>query len=218
MKLRQLALLGAIAATLLLPGRAAAQDAKIGVLDGERVFKEYKLYQKLADELQAMGRQMLAEFDERKRRHPLLLEDEWNQLKALRDKGQQMTPAERQQYDRFNALSEERDRKLAELEGQQKLTDQQQAEWRELVAIRAQATQMLQDQWEKIQKQGADRGREIEAQLTKEIKAAVEKVAAAQGLGIVLQSDVVVFGGTDITDATLEILNSTETVAPAGTQ
>ncbi len=205
-----------LAIAALTAGRPArAEDQiRIGKIDGERVFKEYKLYQKLYDELQEMGRKLLTEFDERKKKHPLLLDDEWNQLQALRQKGAKISPAEKQTYDRLAKLSDERDADLTQLEGLSKLDDKQQARWKELVAIRAQSTQMLQDHWERVQKQGGERRQEIEVQLTAEVRAAVKKVAEAKGLTIVLQADVVVFGGEDITDATLEVLNTTETVKP----
>ncbi len=208
---------GVLVALLLLAWRpaAAADQVRIGKLDGERVFKEYKLYQKLNDELQSMGRKLLSEFDERKRKYPLLLDDEWNTLLTLRQKGANMTPTEKQQYDKLIKQSDERDRELAELEGQAKLDDKQQARWRELVAIRTQASQMLQDQWDRIQKQGADRTREMESQLNAEIRAAVKKVAEANGLTVVLQAEVLIFGGEDITETVLQTLNAAVATGPA---
>ncbi len=97
-----------LAIAALTAGRPArAEDQiRIGKIDGERVFKEYKLYQKLYDELQEMGRKLLTEFDERKKKHPLLLDDEWNQLQALRQKGAKISPAEKQTYDRLAKLSD----------------------------------------------------------------------------------------------------------------
>lgn len=216
MRMRLVACLLA-AVPLLGTAARAADKLPIGKLDGERVFREYKLYQKLKEELLALGRKLLGEYDERKRKHPLLLDDEWNQLLALRKKGAAMTPTERQQYDKLSRLSEDRDRELAELEGQAKLDDKQQARWRELVAIRTQAAQMLQDQWERIQKEGEERSREIESRLALEIRAAVKKVAEAKGLALVLNADVVVYGGEDITDATLEILNAAPAATGGGT-
>ena len=216
MRMRLVACLLA-AVPLLGTAARAADKLPIGKLDGERVFREYKLYQKLKEELLALGRKLLGEYDERKRKHPLLLDDEWNQLLSLRKKGAAMTPTERQQYDKLSRLSEERDRELAELEGQAKLDDKQQARWRELVAIRTQAAQMLQDQWERIQKEGEERSREIESRLALEIRAAVKKVAEAKGLALVLNADVVVYGGEDITDAALEILNASPAATGGGT-
>ncbi len=198
---------------LLQTAARAADKLPIGKLDGERVFKEYKRYQKLNEDLQALGRRLLGEYDERKRKHPLLLDDEWNELLALRKKGAAMTPTERQKFDKLQRLSEDRDHDLAELEGQAKLDDKQQTRWRELVAIRAQAQQMLQDQWDRIQKEGAERSRQIESELAAEIRVAVKKVAEAQNLAMVVNADVVVYGGIDITDETLKILNATP---PAG--
>ena len=202
---------------LLVAGSVAtAQETKIGKLDGERVFKEYKLYQQLNEELQAMGRQLINQYDVRRRRYPLLLDEEYNQLAALQQKRQQnaISPAEKTTLDKLEKLSDERDRELAELEGKGQLSTQENDRWRELLGIRNQANQMLRDQWERIQKSGEERARDIEQKLTAEIRTAVEEVAKQQGLSVVLQSEVVVFGGIDITDATLEILNNRP--APAG--
>lgn len=203
-----------LAATLTLVTAAAAQEPKVGKLDGERVFKEYKLYQQLNEELQAMGRSLLTQHDVRRRKYPLLLDEEYNQLMDLQKRRQNLSPAEKTNLDRLEKLSDDRDRELAELEGQSQLTDKQNERWKELQLLRRQATDMLRDQWERIQKQGEERAREIESKLTAEIRTAVEEVAKKQGLTVVLQAEVVVFGGIDITDATLEVLNARP--APAG--
>ncbi len=203
-----------LAMSLTLATAASAQDPKVGKLDGERVFKEYKLYQQLNEELQAMGRTLITQYDVRKRKYPLLLDEEYSQLADLQKRMATLSPAEKTNLDRLQKLSDERDRELAELEGQQQLDEKQNERWKELQRLRAQAAQMLRDQWERIQKQGEERARDIETKLTAEIRTAVEEVAKKQGLTVVLQSEVVVFGGIDITDATLEVLNARP--APAG--
>ena len=193
---------------------AARAEGGIGKLDGEKVFKEYKLYQKLNDELQAMGRTLIQEFSERKQKHPLLVDEEWNRLLTLRKKAANASPAEKQEYDRLSQLSFERDKDLADLEAAAKLDDKQQAKLKELSAYRAQAKQMMDDQWERIQKQGAERSKEIEQRLTAEIREAVKKIAQQKGLAVVMQADVVIFGGEDITEATLALLNAAAEAKP----
>jgi len=193
---------------------ASAQETKIGKLDGERVFKEYKLYQQLNEELQALGRSLITQYDVRKRKFPLLLDEEYNRLADLMGRRQALSPAEKQELEKLEKLSDDRDRELAELEGLQQLDEKQNARWRELGTMRTQAAQMLRDQWERIQRQGEERAREIETKLTAEIRSAVEEVAKEQGLTVVLQAEVVVFGGIDITDATVTKLNARP--APAG--
>lgn len=206
--------LASLVVVLALTTAASAQEPKVGKLDGERVFKEYKLYQQLNDELQAMGRALVTQHDVRRLKFPLLLDEEYNQLADLQKRRATLTPAEKTNLDRLEKLSDDRDRELADLEGQQQPTEQQNERWRELQRLRSQAKDMLRDSWERIQKQGEDRAREIESKLTAEIRTAVEEVAGQQGLTVVLQSEVVIFGGIDITDATLQVLNSRP--APAG--
>ncbi|MCC7492345.1 MAG: OmpH family outer membrane protein [Fimbriimonadaceae bacterium] len=186
---------------------AAADAVKIGKLDGEKVFQEYKLYKQLNEELQAMGRRLLADFDERKRRHPLLLDEEWSQYSTLKGKGAQRNPTEQQAFDRLSKLSDDRDRQITELEGKPKLSDDESKTWKALVGMRTQAAQDLQRMFETIQKQGQDRARELESKLTEEIRKAVEKVATQRGLSVVLQAEVIVFGGEDITADTIKLLN-----------
>jgi len=83
-----------------------------------------------------MGRTLITQYDVRKRKYPLLLDEEYSQLADLQKRMATLSPAEKTNLDRLQKLSDERDRELAELEGQQQLDEKQNERWKELQRLR----------------------------------------------------------------------------------
>ncbi len=107
-----------LAMSLTLATAASAQDPKVGKLDGERVFKEYKLYQQLNEELQAMGRTLITQYDVRKAQVPAAAGRRVQPAGRICRSGWPPSARRRRPtLDRLQKLSDERDRELAELEG-----------------------------------------------------------------------------------------------------
>lgn len=194
---------------------ARAEDPKVGKIDMERVFKEYKLYAQLHDEFNNFANKLLSQAEQRAKRFTLLLDEEWNHLVDLLNKGPNATAAERAAIAGLEKLNNDRDVELARLEGKPALTEDERKKYGELVAMRTQARQGIEDLKNKVQQQINERDEELTAQVFAKIEAGVEKVATEKKLTLVLLSKVVLFGGVDITDDVVKLLNSAPPDKPA---
>ncbi|MBI2298782.1 MAG: OmpH family outer membrane protein [Armatimonadetes bacterium] len=201
-------------AGLLLPlASARGEDPKVGKIDMERVFKEYKLYAQLVEEFNNFANKLVNRAEQRAKRYGLLLDEEWNRLVELLEKGPNATPAEKDEIAKLEKVNNDRDQELANLDGKPQLTDDEKKRYGELVSKRTQARQGIDDYKNKVQQQIKDRDDELTAQIYAKIEAAVAKVAADKKLSMVVVSKYVLFGGIDVTDDVLKVLN---TAPPAG--
>lgn len=199
----------AVTAVLLLGTPVGAQEAaRVGKIDMQRVFAESKLYQQLAEQLNALAQKLVARLEQRSKRYSLLLDEEWNRLAELLDKGPGLTDAERATMQELQKLNNDRDVELARLEGLPELNEEQRKKYQELVAKRTQAQQGIEDLKARVNQQIKEQDEELTAQFNAKLEAAVEKVALEKKLEVVVQSRFVLYGGLDITDAVLEVLNA----------
>ena len=194
---------------------AADQPSRVGKIDMERVFKEYKLYQQLTEQFNAYAQKLVSRLEQRSKRYSLLLDEEWNRLAELLDKGAAATPAERAALQELQKVNNDRDVELAKLEGLPEFTDAQKKRFQELAAKRTQARQGIEEMKLRVKQQIDERDAELTAQFNGKLQTAVEQVADQLKLEVVVQSQVVLFGGTDITDQVITALNAAVTDKPA---
>lgn len=202
-------LLPILAVVLALSAVSAAdQPSTVGKIDMERVFKEYMLYQQLTEQFNGFAQKLVSRLEQRSKRYSLLLDEEWGRLVELLDKGAAATPAERAALQELQKLNNDRDVELAKLEGLPEFTDAQKKRFQELAAKRTQARQGIEEMKLRVKQQIDERDAELTAQFNGKLQAAVEQVADELKLQVVVQSQVVLFGGIDITDQVITSLNA----------
>lgn len=207
---RALLAVGLLAA---LAAPAAAQEVKVGKIDVPRTLRAFEQFATHRREVEQRMAQLNAQLTERAERFTLLLDEEWNKLQELRAKGQNLSEAERAELDKLMKLSDERDRQLAELETKPERTEAERDQLNLLQSIKRQAQQGLKTMQERLGEELRQFDQEGSARIQEKFDAAVKQIAEAQGLTLVVSSELVFFGGTDITDAVIAALNA---VAPAG--
>ncbi len=207
---RALLAVGLLAA---LAAPAAAQEVKVGKIDVPRTLRAFEQFATHRRDVEQRMAQLNAQLTERAERFTLLLDEEWNKLQELRAKGQNLTEAERAELDKLMKLSDERDRQLAELETKEQRTEAERDQLNLLQSIKRQAQQGLKTMQERLGEELRQFDQEGSARIQEKFDAAVKQIAEAQGLTLVVSSELVFFGGTDITDAVIAALNA---APPAG--
>lgn len=215
--------------SLLLP---SAMAEGIGYVDLEKVLNSFtnarelqNQFQELANNLQQIVNLHMSNF--------MLTSQERAEFKQLITKTN-LTDSEKQRLQELEKLSTDRQKELQELENLKNLSDAQKQRLSELQSIRDTASKdieaitkeyneqlnqkyqeltskMENDIKSKLAKLGITVKEGSNEDLTSYIKQAVDKaiadVAKANNLSLVLSSQVVLFGGVDITDKVIKALN-----------
>mgnify|MGYP000884163157 CR=1 FL=1 len=197
-----------MAAVCARPVRAQ-QAPNIGKVEMDKVFAKFEFFKEKAKEFQELTRKLNAEIDLRRTVYPLLLDEEFNRIGELRAKNP-LNADEQKEFDRLTRLGDDRDAQLAKLENldDTKITADEKKQRQALMAIKAQAQEQIKGMAEKhagtLAKQDEDMSKEVRNRMEEAAKA----IAAENNLIAVLQSDVVLFGGIDVTEKVIERLNA----------
>ncbi|MBI5834656.1 MAG: OmpH family outer membrane protein [Armatimonadetes bacterium] len=197
-----------MAAVCARPVRAQ-QTPNIGKVEMDQVFAKFEYFKEKAKEFQELSRRLNAEFDERRVNFPLLLDEEYNKLIELRNKAP-LSADEKKEFERLTRLGDDRDAQLARLSvlEDNKITAEEKKLRQQLMAIRTQAQEQQKAMGEKHQATLAKQDEDMSKEVRSRMEAAAKAIAAENNLIAVLQSDVVLFGGIDITDKVVERLNA----------
>lgn len=199
----------------------AQPTATVGWVDAQAASATWTMHQDRLKQLEDFAGKLQNRLDERMRRYPLLMPEEWDALVTLMDRveaGSPLTNDQQAQYRRLQELSDERDRRLAELQGTTSPTEEQSQERRELQTMKQQALDLSRDLERRYSEQILQRRRDVVAEIEAEFRKAVQQVAQQEGLTMVLDKSAVVYGGTDVTPKVVEVLNANAqptTAAPA---
>lgn len=207
-----------------------AQAPGVGYVDLERVLNNFtnaqelqKQYQELASNLQNIVNRHLSNF--------MLTSEERVEFKQLIAKPT-LTESEKKRLEELENLAAGRQRELQELENLQNLTDAQKQRLTELQGLRNQASSDIDAVVKEYNDQLNRKRDELTAKMEGDIKSklaklgitvkenedltvyikqavdkAIAEVAKANNLSLVLSSQVVLFGGVDITDKVIKALN-----------
>lgn len=219
--MQRIAILFLIAATILVvPNQLFAAprsqpDIKIGVLDYQKAWSEYDLTKKYREQYADMVNKSQAQLD-RRDRNRLLTEEQLKELDALYEKA---APTDQDKV-RIKALEDEAsklDAELKSLQSKKPPTDEEKKRLEELQNRSKQTDTTIQSLNEKLSTQLEETDAKWTKQVNEDISAAVKKVAEQKGFHIVFNkglaaggrsdTQVVLYGGTDITDLVLEALN-----------
>ncbi|HEX3000182.1 MAG TPA: OmpH family outer membrane protein [Armatimonadota bacterium] len=223
---RSLALLTIIGAALApltaLPVRAAEQPKpqppvvmNIGVIDMERISDEATpvkdAYQQL-NTLQQNLTQNLHEIDQ----YTYLTQPEVEEFALIQDAGEP-SQAQKSRFAELKKTAEDREKEFAQLVTVKDATADQKKRLEDLTQMRNGKDEVLEKLKQKYQVNLNKKAQEILPALSKQVEAVIAGVAQEKKLNTVLakrvtspmgKEDVVLFGGTDITDDVIKKLNS----------
>ena len=195
-----------LAAVLLAPGLAQAQQPAVGTVDTGRIATEYKGMQALNLQYNDFQREREQKLMDRQRVMMLVDADytkylDLKQAAAPTESTQkQLTDLEtsaKQREDRYRALADKRDR-----------TAEEQKEYDELNKVYNQRMGEMRVLQDSLAKEVQAKREELTKTITTSLDTAIKTVAEAKKLSLVIAKEAVLYGGTDITNEVLEKLNA----------
>jgi len=186
------------------PAKPAA-EMKVGLVDMEKVWKDYELSKKYSDEFSKNRVNKKAQLD-RWDRNRLLVEEQLKELDTLYGKA---TPTDGDKA-RIKAIEDEATKLDVELKDLQAKKEPTPDEKKRLEELNARGTKM-DETLQKMAEQADAELVDLNTKWSKEVKdnviAAIQKVAEQKGIPLVFDKMVVLFGGTDLSDPVVEYLN-----------
>jgi Skp family chaperone for outer membrane proteins len=205
-KLARWTLSAALIAAIIAPG-AQAQAAAIGKVDIEKINKEYKLATRYQDELQRYRTELEKQFEDFVQTAYLSADElaELNQLKGKKSP----TPAEQARIKELGDYTKaQRDRlRTLEQKSESDLTDPEKAEMAQLRQKETDAQRNAQTKDSDLMQQLVAKQQQYADEIEKNVTAALGEVCQAKNLVAVFGSDVLLYGGVDITEDVLAKLN-----------
>lgn len=192
-----------LAAAMLLAGGAAwAQNARIGLVDVQKVESSYQEFQAKKQEYQQFRQQELNKLHQQMVVAMLSEQDakEYQGLLGLAAP----TDAQKTRIAELEKAAAAAEQEMDSLgNSRQPLTDDQTKRLKELQA-KAAAVDSSRDQ---VDGRLKSKYQELSDKLTANVKKAIEQVAKQEKLTVVLFKDQVLYGGQDVTDKVIEVLN-----------
>ena len=182
-----------------------AAETKIGVVEMEKVWKDYELSKKYSADFEALRAKKKAQLD-RWDRNRLLTEVQLRELDTLYDKAGP-TDGDKARIKAIEDDATKLDAEMKDLQAKKEPTVDDKKRLDELNARSAKTDETLRKMAEQADTELAD----INAKWSKEVKdnitAAIQKIAEQKGIPLVLDKTAVLFGGTDLTTPVVDYLN-----------
>lgn len=189
---------------------AAAAEPKIGVVDLQKVDKDAPRVTQYREEFDARKQNLNQKLDIRGQ-NMMLNEDEIKELVDLKTSDKPPTDAQKARIQQLTDVERAKDDELKKLQETKDLNDQQKARLKELQDIQQKSkdagTVFSKDYEAQLQSKFA----ELQDKIVADILAAVNKVAEAKGMTLVMDKAGVLFGGIDITDDVISRLDRNKT-------
>jgi len=186
---------------------ASAEMPKFGVVDMEQLGRDYRQMQELNQQFQdfqaEQERRLKQTYETR-----LLTEAEAQEYSDLSSTAAP-TETNKKRLQELQALSGTHEQRLQELQGKETRTPEEDSEmqqWNTLYQQRMVELTKLRDELEKSRQ---TRFSELNKVITDNVNSAIQAVAQAQKLAVVLRKEMVLYGGEDITSVVLLKLNGT---------
>ncbi|MFW5866392.1 MAG: OmpH family outer membrane protein [Armatimonadota bacterium] len=198
------ALAGIFATTAL--AQEDATDAKIAVVSLVRIQSEYT---QLGAQEQNLGQwlQDRREYHDRLTNFVFLSKKDFEEALELMRKPQPLSDEDEARLDELRGISDENEERYAELRAKTERTAQESAEFNALQDMYDASAETLQGVQQSIMDELADRRETALSGLMDTVEQAIEATAEAAGYDMVLDADMVFFGGADITEDVLARLN-----------
>jgi Skp family chaperone for outer membrane proteins len=204
------AIVFSIAASIFVAGYAHAADNKaptLGFVDVQKVFYECEEAKKSTADLRAEGEKLQAQLQRMLERR-LLTDDQRKEAETI-DAIDKPTDAQKQRLAELTAEAKKYEDELKDLQQkpESSLDDKQKERLNELTTRGRQATQKIQELNDTYAKQLNDKNQDMSTKIQEKIKNAIADVAKAKGLNAVVDKQVILYGGLDITDDVMKIVN-----------
>jgi Skp family chaperone for outer membrane proteins len=207
--------LGSLATAIAVCGPiwAAEPAASWGVVDMGRVATEYRGMHNLERQFQEFQREQDQMLDGRYKTRALY-DDERQEFFDLSDMGAPTEERDKRLAE-LAGLSDKRENRLLELRQNKERTPGEEEEFRQLTALYDQRMGELAALQTSLQQAREAKRAELNRVLTDSVNSAVKAVAEERGLPIVVRREIVLYGGTDITEDVLTKLNAEEATETA---
>ena len=203
-----------LAVAIAAPALADAAPA-FGVVDMERVGKEYKGFEQLQTKYQAFMQDQQDKFNERQK-VMMLAEADYTKYFDLKQAGAP-TDANKKALDDLETLSTTRLNRLHDLVSVKDRDANQQKEYDELSTLYTKRMAELKDLDDSLMKEVQQKKADLTKQADMQVEAAVKVVAEQKKLSIVFIKGALMYGGADITEDVLAKLNIAPAAAPSST-
>jgi len=187
---------------------AAESGSSWGVVDMERVGAEYRGMHELNRQFQEFQRQQ-DELLETRYKTRALYDEERQEYLDLTDMGPPTDERDKRLAE-LGDVSDQRERRLLELRQKKERTPAEEEEYQQLGAVYDERMSELAALQADVQQARLAKRNELTKVVTDSVHGAVKAVAEEKGLPIVLRKEMVLHGGTDITDEVLARLNAEE--------
>jgi len=186
---------------------AAAEMPKFGVVDMEQLGRDYRQMQELNQQFQdfqaEQERRLKQTYETR-----LLTEAETQEYSDLTSTAAP-TETNKKRLQELQGLSGTREQLLQELQGKETRTPEEDSEMKQWSTLYQQRMVELTKLRDELEKGRQARFGELNKVITDNVNSAIQAVAQAQKLAVVLRKGMVLYGGEDITSVVLLKLNGT---------
>ena len=187
-----------VTALIGFPTAMAAQEAKIGIVDTARVYKDAPRIKKYTEDLNKFRQSLGAKLDIRSQNRML---DE-NEVKELVDLKLKETPTDKDKA-RVKELEDAeraRDAELKALQETKEPDDAKKARLKQLQDMQQSSNTKGNELAKDYDDQLASKMQELTSNAEKEMRDVIKSVAEAKALTLVVAKEAVLFGGIDISD------------------
>jgi len=214
---------GLLGLTALLLGIAAvgahAQDAaaapKIAWVDLDQVNAQYDRLKAKREELRQWYAQQDALLKELSSKYLFLSEELFNEAIEILRKPRPLSAEDATRRDELRQISDEKENRFLELESKPDRTPREREDFLQLQEIAQSRSKHIEAIARELQADLMEMQAVAEQELTGNMQAVVQQIAAERGFSIVLNKLGVLYGGEDITATVLEKLNGAAPAAPA---
>ena len=202
-----LSLLGGVAAPLLTPAPAQAQQ-QFGIVDFQSCAAQSKLKKDLDGQFDLYRRAMLTVFNRLKEGNAIFLtKAEMTELSGIYEKADKASAAETARATDLQKKADQSAGTLNRLAGTAgTLKDDEKKELERLSGVQNEGIPILNEIGADYERRIKEKGDGFENQLEKAVKEAVKKVAQEKSLALVFNANVVIYAATDITEDVVKIL------------
>jgi len=195
-----------IVLALAAPGSMAQQEARLGVVDMDKVLSEYKEFQASDADYKKFITERQQQLQERIS-VSLLTEDEMKEYQNLKAVTAP-TPEQKQRQEQLRATAETREKEFNDLQSAAAPTDEQKKRLAELQALADKSSKEVQDLQKRLTDEANQRNKELSEKLNQRIETALAAVAKEKRVDFILAKSAVLYGGRDITADVLAKLNA----------
>ena len=193
--------LAMISAAAVLGSAAIAADnaPKIGILDIAKIYKDAPRIKQYMEQLETLRTQLGQKLEVRSQ-NLMLDENSIKELIEIKLKGAAATDKDKARIAELEKIEKDQDGKLKQLQAVQQPNDTQKTQLKDLQDLQSRSKTAGEAYEKDYNGQIQTKAQELDEKAKADMQEAVNKVAEAKGLNLVLVKDAVMFGGTDVTD------------------